>query len=257
MKVLMLLGLVAATIYGVLVLSSDLLPREPAENAFGGRDLGNPSDRQLRSWGTDLPSLADSGSRPSLAFPEPSASAASSSPAPGSEPKLPSADSDSRLISTRTPGSEPKLPSARPGGTANPPIEWAKVALTAKVHGEASVSSPTLRLYKPNTALQVVSRQNDWVQIIDPTSGERGWVFEQDLVPADGPTTTQTAMATTTSTVAAELAQAPAPAAKKRITSRRPARMPDKFAVTQFDRRWERRAARRGGLFFFGRFARA
>ena len=56
MKVLMVLGLVGATIYGVLVLSSDLFPREPAENAFGGRSLGNPSDRQLCSWGTDLPS---------------------------------------------------------------------------------------------------------------------------------------------------------------------------------------------------------
>jgi hypothetical protein len=122
------------------------------------------------------------------------------------------------------------------------------------VHGDASVSSPTLRFYQPGNALQVVSRQNGWVQIIDPTSGERGWVFEQYLVPADGPTATQTAMATTTRSAQAN----PVPAAKKRIrTSRLAARMPDKFAVTQFDRRSERRAARRGGLFFFGRFARA
>src|SRR5262245_49555133 len=237
MKVLMLLGLVAATIYGVLVLSSDLLSREPAENAFGGRSLGNPSDRQLRSWGTDLPSLAGPRSQEaSLPLPEPAVTAASNSPSPGSEAK-----------------SNP----ARPGATAYQPIEWAKVALAAKVHGAASVSSPTLRFYQPGTALQVVSRQNGWVEIIDPTSGERGWVFEQYLVPADGPTTTQTAMATTTGKVAAEQAN-PAPTAKKRIrASRRAARMPDKFADTQFDRRWERRAARRGGLFFFGRFARA
>jgi len=229
MKVLMLLGLVGATIYGVLVLSSDLLPREPAENAFGGRSLGNPSDRQLRSWGTDLPSLADSSSEPSLALP-----AASVTAPPDS----------------RSHDSEAKPTSARPGGSAYPPIEWAKVALAAKVHGEASVSSPTLRLYQPGTALQVVSRQNGWVQIIDPTSGECGWLFEQYLVSADGPTAT--------SKTAAELAQAnPAPIAKKRTTSGRGARMPDKFAVTRFDRRWERRAARRGGLFFFGRFARA
>jgi len=234
MKVLMLLGLVAATIYGVLVLSSDLLPREPAENAFGGRSLGNPSDRQLRSWGTDLPSLAGS-SEASLPLPKSAVTAATNSPSPSSEAK-------------------PN--SAQPGGTAYQPIEWAKVGLAAKVHGGASVSSPTLRFYQPGNALQVVSRQNGWVQIIDPTSGEGGWVLEQYLVPADGPTTTQTAMVTTTSKVAAEQAN-PAPAPKKRITARRRARMPDKFAVTQFDRRWERRAARRGGLFFFGRFARA
>jgi SH3-like domain-containing protein len=130
--------------------------------------------------------------------------------------------------------------------------------LAAKVHGEASVSSPTLRFYQPGTTLQVVSRQNGWVQITDPTSGERGWVFEQYLVPADSPTTTQTAIATTARKAAAEPAEAnPPPTAKKRGRTASRAARTDKSAVTQFDRRWERRAARRGGLFFFGRFARA
>jgi Bacterial SH3 domain len=128
------------------------------------------------------------------------------------------------------------------------------VVLAAKVHGDASVSSPTLRFYQPGTALQVVSRQNGWVQITDPASGERGWVFEQYLVPADGPTA-QTAMVTTASKPAAEPTGA---IAKKRVGAFRPAaRQPDKFTFAQFDRRWERRAARRGGLFFFGRSARA
>src|SRR5262245_3990616 len=235
MKVLMLLGLVGATIYGVLVLSSDFIPRQPAENAFGGRSLGNPSDRRLRSWGTDLPSLAGS-SEASLPLPRPAVTAATNSPSPSSEAK-------------------PN--STQPGGTAYQPIEWAKVALAAKVHGGASVSSPTLRFYQPGNALQVVSRQNGWVQIIDPTSGEGGWVLEQYLVPADGPTTTQTAMATTTSKVAAEQANPAATTKKRTGTARSAARMPYKFAVRQFERRWERRAARRGGLFFFGRFARA
>ena len=131
--------------------------------------------------------------------------------------------------------------------------------LAAKAHGDASVSSPTLRFYQSGTALRVVSRRNGWVQIIDPTSGERGWVFEQYLVPADEPTATQTAMVTTTSKPAAELTRAKLmPSAKKRVRATRPAaRMRDNFAYAQFDRRWERRAPRRGGLFFFGRFARA
>jgi hypothetical protein len=151
--------------------------------------------------------------------------------------------------------SEAKPTTTRPGGTFQP-LEWAKVVLAAKVHGDAFVSSPTLRFYPPGTSLRVVSRQNGWVQITDPVSGERGWVFEQYLVAADGPTATQTAMATTARKVAAEPAQAnPTSSAKKRVRASRPAaRMPNKFASTQFDRRWERRAARRG---FFGRFARA
>ena len=175
MKVLMLLGLVGAAIYGALVLSSDFFPHDPAENAFAGRSLGNPSDRRLRSWGTDLSSLASSSSQEaSLPLPKPAVTAASTSPSTGSEGK--------------------------------------------------------------------------------PTSAR------PDLVPAGRPTATQTAMATPARKVAGEAAQAnPAPTAKKPVRASRPsARMPDKFAVAQFDRRWERRATRRGGLFFFGRrFARA
>ena len=92
MKVLMLLGLVGAAIYGALVLSSDLFPHDPAENAFAWRSLGNPSDRQLRSWGTDLPSLARSSSQEaSLPLPKPAVTAASTSPSAGSEGKPTSA----------------------------------------------------------------------------------------------------------------------------------------------------------------------
>src|SRR5262252_7834275 len=157
------------------------------------------------------------------------------------------------------PISEAKPTSAQSGSTTYQPVEWDKVVIAAKVHGDASVSSPILRFYQPGTALRVVSRQTGWVQVTDPSSGEAGWVFEQYLVPADGPTATQTAMETTSKPVV-ELAQATTPAAKKRVV-RAPkpaARMPVHFASTQFDRRWERRAERRSGfgMFFFGRFAR-
>src|SRR5262249_60827216 len=124
-------------------------------------------------------------------------------------------------------------------------------------HSDASVSSPTLRFYEPGVALQVVGRQNGWVQVTDPASGERGWVFEQYLVPTDGPTAAQTAMATVPNRVMAEPAN-PARSAKKRWAARPVARTPHNFAAAQFDRRWDRRIEHRGfGLFFFGRFARA
>src|SRR5262245_9601823 len=224
MKVLLFLGLVGAAIYGALVLSGNLLPRDPADGAFARESLGNPSDRELRSWGTDLLALASSSSQEAPPpLPKTAVTPASTSRAPSSEAKPTTLGSD---------------------GAAYRAMEWAKVVFAAKVHGDASVSSPTLRFYQPGTALQVVSRQNGWVQITDPTSGEPGWVFEQYLVPADSPTTIQTAVES-------------APTAKKRVRAARLAARTDKFAVRQFDRRWERRAARRGGLFFFGRFARA
>ena len=67
----------------------------------------------------------------------------------------------------------------------------------ARVHGGASVSSPTLRFYQPGTALQVVGRENGWVKVEDPTSRQSGWVFEQYLASTEDPTLRRTAMATT------------------------------------------------------------
>src|SRR6185436_3966991 len=107
------------------------------------------------------------------------------------------------------------------------------------VHSDASVSSPIISFYQAGTALQVLDRQNGWVQVADPASGESGWVFDQYLAPATGPTVTQTALETSVS--------APRPAVRR----------PEDVAMAQFERRWERRAERRGGFgFFFGRFAR-
>jgi hypothetical protein len=241
MKGLVFLGLVGAAIYGALLLSHDVLPRDTAEDAFAGRSLGDPSARQLRSWGTDLPALASSQDT-SLGLRQPDAKPASTSPA------------------ASLPMSEAKPTSAQSDSTTYQPVEWAKVVIAAKVHGDASVSSPILRFYQPGTALRVISRQNGWVQVTDPSSGEAGWVFEQYLVPTDGPITTQTAMATA-SKAAAEPARAnPVTSLKKHVRAPRPAaRRPHNLASAQFDRHWERHAERRGGfgLFFFRRFARA
>jgi Bacterial SH3 domain len=242
MKGLLFLGLVGAAIYGALVLSYDVLSRDTAKDALVGQSLGSPGDRQLRSWGTDLPALTGSNSQ----------AAALPLRTPGVTPASTSAASLSM--------GEAKPASAQYDGNTYQPAEWAKVVFAAKVHGDASISSPTLRFYQPGTTLQVISRQNGWVQVTDPPSGQGGWVFEQYLAPAEGPTVTRTAMETTASNSAAEATRA-IPTVKKRVRASRPAaRKPDSFASAQLDSRWERRAERRGGfgLFFFGgRFARA
>src|SRR4029079_11387866 len=234
MKGLVFLGLVGATIYGALVLSSDyLLLRDPAENALAGQSLGNPNNRQLRAWGTDLPPWAPPLRR-------------------NRRPPSPPLRLHQRPVqpAQRQP---PHNPMAQHTSRSNGPR-------LAKVDGYPSLSSPAVRFYPPGTTLQVLNRQNGWAQITDPTSGDRGWVYEQYLSPADGPTATQTAMADTASRVAAEPVGANRPTAKKRVRASRPAaRMSGEYAFARFDRRWERRADRRGGigLFFFGRFARA
>jgi len=247
MKGLLVLSLIGAGIYGALVVSHDLLRSDKPQGLFAEESLGDPGARQLRSWGSDLPALATSQpASVSPRKPDETASSSENGQAPAADVGL-------------LPMAQAKSTPAQSASTTYPTGEWTKVALAARVHSDASVSSPIISFYQAGTALQVLDRQNGWVQVADPASGESGWVFEQYLAPATGPTVTHTALETSASKPVAEPARANlVPGAKKRVRAPRPAvRMPEDVAMAQFERRRERRAERRGGFgFFFGRFAR-
>ena len=78
------------------------------------------------------------------------------------------------------------------------PVELAKVILAAQTHSQASVSSPTVRFYRPGTELQVVRREGIWFEVSDPVTQERGWVLAQYLSSIESPTPTQVATESTT-----------------------------------------------------------
>jgi hypothetical protein len=65
MKGFFFLSLVGAAIYGALLVSHDYLPSDRAEHQVFAQSLGNAGERQLRSWGSGLPALASSSSKPS------------------------------------------------------------------------------------------------------------------------------------------------------------------------------------------------
>jgi SH3-like domain-containing protein len=246
MKGFLFLSLVGALIYGSLVVSNDLLPSDRADESLARQNLGNPAARQLRSWGSDLPSLVSSNSQTTLQQLQ--------------EPSLTAPSSEGRQYSSAAAGVVTVSPSVsrQNSSKAFAAIEPIKLTVTARVHSRPYVSSPILRFYSRGTALQVVDRQNGWVQIADPTSGEEGWVLEQYLVATEGTSVTQTAIETETNKALTPMRSKPTPSAKKRIRAPRPTvRMPENVALAQFDRRWARRAERRGsfGLFSFGRFA--
>jgi hypothetical protein len=138
------------------------------------------------------------------------------------------------------------------------PPESAKVTIAARAHSAPSISSPIVHFYSRGTPLQVLDRENGWVQVADRTSGESGWVLDQYLIETGG-NGTQTVLETSKG-LTEPVVTKPMPSARKRV--RRPGpqvRNSESVALARLDRRWERRAQRRGGfgLFFFGRFARA
>lgn len=160
MRGFLLLSVVGALLYGLLVLTADV-PDWKAEHSLGGH-TERPADRTLRSWGSNLPALVSeqpSNDRPSMAVRD-------------------------KLFDL----SQEKLAEGTVGG------ETAKVVLAARVHSEPSVSSPTVRFFSPGTELQVVRRESGWVELFDPATQERGWVFESYVWSTGDFSRTQTAM---------------------------------------------------------------
>jgi hypothetical protein len=66
-------------------------------------------------------------------------------------------------------------------------VAWVKVIYGAKAHSAASITSPITEFYPPGKELQLLGRENGWVELLDPATQERGYVFERYLVAIDGP----------------------------------------------------------------------
>ncbi len=137
-------------------------------------------ERKLRSWGSTLKSLAgDSQGRVA-----------------GSQlPPVPRALKRQALYQPDgAAGNQTSRPAADVGvAPAQAIIEdaahvaWAKVIHGAKAHSAASISSPITEFYPPGKELQLLGRESGWVELLDPVTQERGYVFEQYLVAIDGP----------------------------------------------------------------------
>ena len=239
MRALLLLSLVGVALYALLVLTSNVVPNGKVEDTFAGKTQPNhPIDRELRSWGANLPALVNSQ--------QPATSAKC----------RPCADGN-RQFGRQMTNLLPLLATSAASeldGSKQDHVEWTKVMLAARAHGEASVSSPTIRFYRPGTQLQVVSRQNGWLQLLDPVTQERGWVFEKYLVSIDGPSPTQTALESTTEPSPAKVAS---PKSRKPSRSSKLTVRAGDVEVAKSDRRrgrWARRDDRRRNLGLFGFF---
>ena len=77
---------------------------------------------------------------------------------------------------------EPSVP-ALPEAEKHEAI-WAVVIRGATVHSGPSVSAPTIRFYAVGTELQLINYQDGWFQVLDPTTSERGWIYEKYYLEA-------------------------------------------------------------------------
>ena len=261
-RLLLSLALAGAAVYTVntLISTNGVVPDRVAEEtstAIGQNQPNHPVVRRLRSWAPYLSDLPLS-QKPQAPYQKPALLPPRQNAAYGPIPNNENPGHNPR----RALGSDDQTAASVSGidGAEHEPVEWTKVILAARVHSEASVSSPTIGYYRPGTELQVVRREDGWVGVSDPVTQERGWVFEKYLSSIDGPSPTQAAMESTTESEVSEPTPAkPAlPSSKKRSPASTVAlRLSEDVVVTESEPRSgrsARRSDRRVGMFMFGRW---
>ena len=235
---LLFLILGGAALYTFLVVTHDSLQDGKTETTLAVQTQPNqPVAKQVSSWGTYL------SQKPEAPLAQQTA-ALPPQPSPSQDlERLPGADH-------QLAASEDKAATAQSDSADQEPVELAKVMLAAQTHSQASVSSPTVRFYRPGTELQIVRREGIWLEVSDPVTQERGWVLAQYLSSIDSPIPAQ--VATESSTEPLTVAP-PSPKSNKRHRAAKHA-VRDRVVVANADPwngRWSRRADRRRGFGLF------
>jgi hypothetical protein len=234
-RLLLLLSLIGAAIYGLLIYTHDVLTDEKAEKTYAGQQT--EPNQHLSSWDGYLPDRS-SNQNPQLAASLPT--------------QMPSRQSDEpsqklERNADQVAASENTATSSESYDTEPEPVELAKVVLAAQTHSQASVSSPLVRFYRPGTELQIVRREGIWLQVSDPVTQESGWVLAQYLSSIESPTPIQVATESTT-----EPPTVISPKSSKRHRSARHAAHGVGLAnADPLNARWARRADRRRGFGLF------
>jgi uncharacterized protein YgiM (DUF1202 family) len=81
----------------------------------------------------------------------------------------------------------PTAPAASVAGQVPNEVEHVKVTELANIRDGPSASTTLLGTAQAGATAQVVSRQEDWVQIIDPGSRKTGWIQSSSLETHDQP----------------------------------------------------------------------
>jgi hypothetical protein len=96
----------------------------------------------------------------------------------GSSSNTSPGDSQSAPLPTTHESSELSVPSAPEGEN------WLVVIRWAAAHSRPLVSAPTVRHYSVGTELQLIDYRQGWIQVLDPVTSERGWIYARYYLQA-------------------------------------------------------------------------
>jgi hypothetical protein len=94
-------------------------------------------------------------------------------------------DSSSNNLSPGDSQSAPLPQSSQLSVLSAPEAEnWLVVIRWATVHSRPLVSAPTVRHYSVGTELQLIDYRQGWIQVLDPVTSERGWIYARYYLQA-------------------------------------------------------------------------
>jgi hypothetical protein len=73
------------------------------------------------------------------------------------------------------------------GTAAESPAEWVEIVSAVDVHSQPQQSSPTLKVGEKGLKLRVLGRKKGWVQVSDPATSTKGWIYKRFLKAAGPP----------------------------------------------------------------------
>ncbi|HET9935106.1 MAG TPA: SH3 domain-containing protein [Methyloceanibacter sp.] len=186
MRALVVLSLAGAAAY-MLIPASEEREWNTGEKVSTARlgplphDLLPQGDRKLRSWGPTLKSLGRDSQGRVAAPQQPSISATLKQEAL----YQPDSAAGNEASQAAPDMAETVAPAEALQDAAH--VAWVKVVYGARAHSAASISSPITKFYPPGKELQILGRESGWIELLDPATQERGYVFERYLVAIDGP----------------------------------------------------------------------
>jgi Bacterial SH3 domain len=159
----------------------DPLPHDPLP--IGERKLRSSWGSTLKSLGSDSQGRVAAPQQPSISATLKQEALYQADSAAGNEPAQAAPDTGGQPVAETAGPAEAVYDAAH--------VAWVKVVNGAKAHSAASISSPITKFYPPGKELQILGRESGWIELLDPATQERGYVFERYLVAIDGPSPTQ------------------------------------------------------------------
>jgi hypothetical protein len=73
------------------------------------------------------------------------------------------------------------------GEAVEPPAQWVEIVSAVNMRARAEQLSETVKVVEKGRKMRVTGREKNWVQVSDPATSSKGWIYSQFLKPTEAP----------------------------------------------------------------------